>query len=87
LASIDLTVAGNYILAGRDIFSLHLVQIDDDGTPNWDKTYNWSNFLVSSSANAVKTTRDSGYVTFGGASPPERAGIYIVKTNNAGDLW
>lgn len=87
LRAIDLTESGNYVLAGNDLFDVRLLEIDISGILVWDKSFNWSPFLVRCTANSVQTTMDGGYAVFGSAWPSSGKDFYVVKTNDAGVIW
>jgi hypothetical protein len=82
------TADGGYIVAGstREDYGVYLVKTDSHGDTLWTRNYGGTR---STRGEAVQQTTDGGYIVTGGKSGPRpEKGVYLLKTNAAGDsLW
>ncbi len=87
--SVEQTTNGGYIIAGQikletgGISDVYLIKTDENGDSLWTKTFNANDQEVGHS---VQQTNDGGYIITGWTLQRGSFGLYLIKTNEEGNI-
>ena len=85
-SSITSSGDGGYIIVANDSFDVEMFKLDSTGNNVWQRSFNWSPYMVMCTATSVEQAPDGGYIIGGSAWPSTGKDFYLIKTDSGGNI-